>query len=980
MAELHISQTLLDAFDIREQLGESNGIYTYHVRDRKSGKAYVLKHLSFPASDRELEALRYIGAVTTDEEAKQYYEKMSQEYLDQLQLLDKLSERINLANFSEYRIEAKESGVGFDLYLLSPMRETLEQHLARTPIQHLTAANLAIDLCTALADLRECGLVHCNIKPSNIYLNAEGHFMLGDLGLYRIVDLKYASVPERMIGSYSAPELYDVLSSPTKTSDIYSIGLILYSIYNGGHRPFEDEETSEKDALARRTKGDVLPAPIYADYELTEILLKACAFKPEERYATPQELRDAFSDYVTRNHLENTMIVPPIVTDADTQISEAAMHETAEPVQFTDASKLNETFVSHFSPDLDRAPEAPAEEAGPALVSDVPVEGEQITMSDNPVADEAPAEPEKAPEAPAEVPAEQTEEPAAETPETEAAEQTPEDEPTEEQASEAEEQTEEQASDEEPSEQTDAPAKEPEAPAQAEEQTPAEAPAETEAKPRKKFPVWAWILCGLAVSVLAAGTTLYLLTPQLNGVTVKERTTDSMVLTLDADCTAAEITVYATDSYGNVIVGEPDGQDVSFSTLAPATQYTFHAETLRGYPVRGTSEFTATTLDSLDILYFTAKPISGTQAELNFSPAGGDSENWRVDYSDGSGNDGNQVFSGHSIVLTDLLPDRVYTFTLSTNGGLPLTGITQLSYNNSDLVKVRSVSVVTTTADAEVTWEFDGEPVGNWTALLFEDGEKKDEQSIAAQPVKFENLDEKHDYLVEVYCNGMKQTAKKDFRTNGLNLTDFTAEVSGDSVDLTWSCEQTPEGGWSVICTLDGQQESRVVPAAENSATVGELLPNCTYRFEIRTAEDEVLGGKNELKVSVPDGGKFTRYGCTAVSMSLYQHPEKESWTYRDLSTPRTEFTTEETVAFAVQALSKLKNSKNSVSIICLVRSEDGGVVDYYTGSEVWNNLWVEHLYVGELKRPVTAPGTYKLEVYFNRQLLAEHSFQVNLP
>ena len=70
----------------------------------------------------------------------------------------------------------------------------------------------------------------------------------------------------------------------------------------------------------------------------------------------------------------------------------------------------------------------------------------------------------------------------------------------------------------------------------------------------------------------------------------------------------------------------------------------------------------------------------------------------------------------------------------------------------------------------------------------------------------------------------------------------------------------------------------------------------------------------------------------------------------------------------------------NSVSIICLVRSEDGGVVDYYTGSEVWNNLWVEHLYVGELKRPVTAPGTYKLEVYFNRQLLAEHSFQVNLP
>ncbi len=925
MSELNISQTLLDAFDIREQIGESNGIYTYQVTEKKNGKAYVLKHLSFPASDREIEALRYTGAIPTDEEAARYYEQMSEEYLQQLRLLDKLSERINLANFSEYRIEPKQSGIGFDLYLLSPMRETLDQFLARTPMQHLTAANLAIDLCTALADLRECGLVHCNIKPSNIYLNAQGHFMLGDLGLYRIVDLKYASVPERMIGSYSAPELFDVLSAPTKTSDIYSVGLILYSIYNGGHHPFEDEETSEKAALERRAGGEALPAPIYADYELSEILQKACAFDPEERYATPQELRDAFSDYVQRNQLENTMIVPPIVTDEDTLITEEAMTETVEPVQFTDASELDEEFVAHFSPDLDSQPDAP-------------IEGEQISLTEEaaPTEESEETSPDEADEASGEE--ENEDEPAPADGEDEVSEEQTED-------------------------------------TTAADETSTEAPAE---KPKKKFPVWAWVLCILAALLAAAAVTLYFLTPKINGAVLKECTTDSFVLTLDADCPASRVTVYATDSYGNVIVGEPDGQDVRFKALAPATQYTIHAETLRGYPVRGTSEYIATTLDSIEVLYFTAKPISGTQAELNFNTVGGDAETWRVTYSDGAGEGSNKTFTGHSIVLTDLLPDRVYTFTLSAESGIPLTGNTQLSYNNSDLVKVRSVTVTTSAAEASVSWEAEGDPVGSWTVLLYEAGEKKSEQSTDAPTVTFAELEEKHDYLVEIYCNGMKQTARKNFRTNGINLTELSAEVSGDSISLSWTCDTEMPNGWSVICALDGLQDStRLVTANEPAAKIDGLLPNCSYRVEIRSADGETLGGTNEQVVSIPAAGKFNRYGCNAVSMSFYQHPGKEEWTYRDLNTPRTDFSKEETVAFAVEALSRLKNSRNSVSIVCLVRNADGRIVDFYTGSEVWNNLWVEDLYVGELKRPIENPGTYKLEIYFDRQLLAEQSFRV---
>ena len=78
--------------------------------------------------------------------------------------------------------------------------------------------------------------------------------MLGDLGIAKIEELKYCSMPENMLSSYSAPELFSLVGSIEPTTDIYSVGLILYRIYNGNHAPFEDERTSAKaaDKLASR--------------------------------------------------------------------------------------------------------------------------------------------------------------------------------------------------------------------------------------------------------------------------------------------------------------------------------------------------------------------------------------------------------------------------------------------------------------------------------------------------------------------------------------------------------------------------------------------------------------------------------------------------------------------------------------------------------------------------------------------------------
>ena len=79
--------------------------------------------------------------------------------------------------------------------------------------------------------------------------------------------------------------------------DTYSLGLVLYRMLNKNRGPFLPQPpeaitfSSREQALARRMSGEPLPRPFYGEGRLGEIVLKACAFDPKERYSSPQQLR-----------------------------------------------------------------------------------------------------------------------------------------------------------------------------------------------------------------------------------------------------------------------------------------------------------------------------------------------------------------------------------------------------------------------------------------------------------------------------------------------------------------------------------------------------------------------------------------------------------------------------------------------------------------------------------------------------------------
>ena len=909
LAEWNIKSPLLTEMQILDCLSDTAGITTYLLKHEVSEKTFIFKSISVPESQTHVDGLRYSGAIQTAGEAQAYYENVVADLKAEIDTLKRLSDCGSIDGYMACHIQPKEEHVGFDIHLLAPCRKTLAAYIQQTPMTHLKAVNLALDLCTALKDLREAGYIHCNIKPENIYLNNQGHFMLGDLGLFRADQLKYAAIPERMLGKFSAPELFDIMQTPNTTVDIYTVALILYSIYNGGHSPFEDERTSSKGASEERLSGNPLPAPLYADYEMTGILLKACAYDPAERYETPEEFFDALTDYATRNQPQDDLIVPPIVVDDDTQLSEEALNEEVVPVSFTDANELEEDFVHHFSPDTEMHQEI------------VEAIQEEIAAEEAETANEETTE---TPEISAE---ERTEEPVAE--------ETAEDEPVD---------------------------------------------AVTEKKPRKKFPVWAWITSGAVLLVAAALACVYFLyIPNVAAINVKDTGSAMLSFTVDSNKDITAFAATCKDTYGNVTQAIVAEDALVFEGLAPGTQYTVELTTTQGLPVRGIDTVLAATTEATEVLFFGAKPVSETQVELNFTIAGADLDTWTVEYGTTDADKKEVSFTGHTVVISDLVPNSRYMFTLLGSDSVSISGKTQLNYNSMVTVTVNQLLAQTTADGVTLTWAFTGEAPQQWHAICRGPEDFFLEQSTEEPKVSFTGLEVDKVYTIEIFCDGMAVAAEKTIHTSDATISGLTAEESNGITSLKWESQDELPDGWLVVCSLASDPSVMTAFHTQNTeAALTGLLPESTYNVEVQTGSGMKVNGESTLQIQTGKAVKFSDYGLTSTYVGLFKEPEMQNWTYRNLATPRTTFAAAEKIAFALEAMSGVRGSTDEVDIMIVVKNSAKTPVSTKTYTMIWDNMWDNKLFVGvPFETPQTA-GKYTLEIYFNGGLAGSANLTVS--
>ena len=173
--------------------------------------------------------------------------------------------------------------------------QTLRQRLDDpTPIDPWQAAGLAAQVAEALDAAHRAGLVHRDVKPANILLCGDGRVKVADFGIAKALAEADLTQPGLMVGTakYVAPEQVEGKPVDSRT-DIYSLGVVLYEMLCG--RPPFVAEGDAATALARLQRDPLRPRQVRPGIPraLEEVVTRAMAREPHERYASASDLRAA---------------------------------------------------------------------------------------------------------------------------------------------------------------------------------------------------------------------------------------------------------------------------------------------------------------------------------------------------------------------------------------------------------------------------------------------------------------------------------------------------------------------------------------------------------------------------------------------------------------------------------------------------------------------------------------------------------------
>jgi eukaryotic-like serine/threonine-protein kinase len=172
--------------------------------------------------------------------------------------------------------------------------ENLAQRLRRGPIAPWQAAGIAAQLCRALAGAHAQRIVHRDVKPPNILLSSSGQVKVGDFGVAGLAEGSSGAGSQTIVGtpSYMAPE--QSRGRPVSpATDVYSAGVVLYEMV-AGEQPFV--AGSAVELALRHLQDPPPPLPASVPEPLRQIIARALAKDPSQRYADGGEMADALVD------------------------------------------------------------------------------------------------------------------------------------------------------------------------------------------------------------------------------------------------------------------------------------------------------------------------------------------------------------------------------------------------------------------------------------------------------------------------------------------------------------------------------------------------------------------------------------------------------------------------------------------------------------------------------------------------------------
>lgn len=286
---------------IVEKIGEGSFGKVYKAQRSERGKFFysAIKVINIPGSQSELNSVR--SEAGDDQSVREYFRNLVEECIQEISTMEYFRGNSHIVSVEDFKVMEYLDDIGWEISIRMEYLTSFMDYCAEKQLTEKDVIKLGLDLSKALGYCRKLNIIHRDIKPENIFVSRFGDFKLGDFGIARELERTMSSFSKKGTYSYMAPEMYKGEKYDSRV-DIYSLGIVLYKLMNRNRLPFLNLEKQfityrdKENALARRMSGEPLKKPADAGEMFSGIILKACAYKPEDRYQTSEEFYNDLDD------------------------------------------------------------------------------------------------------------------------------------------------------------------------------------------------------------------------------------------------------------------------------------------------------------------------------------------------------------------------------------------------------------------------------------------------------------------------------------------------------------------------------------------------------------------------------------------------------------------------------------------------------------------------------------------------------------
>ena len=170
--------------------------------------------------------------------------------------------------------------------------------------------DIMLQLTSAISCAHDSYIIHRDIKPQNVLILEDGRVKITDFGIAMALNSHELTQTNSIMGSvhYLPPEQANGSGSTIK-SDIYSLGILMYELITG-KIPFKGDNAVE---IAIKHMKEQIPSVCKINPDIPQsienVILKACAKNPKNRYDTVKEMYDDIKNALTEDGLKETRIV-----------------------------------------------------------------------------------------------------------------------------------------------------------------------------------------------------------------------------------------------------------------------------------------------------------------------------------------------------------------------------------------------------------------------------------------------------------------------------------------------------------------------------------------------------------------------------------------------------------------------------------------------------------------------------------------------